>query len=150
MIRQEMLAQKGKFSLMIAHEFKNPLGIIKCSLDILKKDIECPENNLMIVYIEDEIRRLNQLIEDFLVFARPAVPNFREVELSAVLRENVERFEIQLNGTPVKICTEIPSVACAGYADPDLLTRVIGNILKNAVEANENQGEVLVRSFCIV
>jgi nitrogen fixation/metabolism regulation signal transduction histidine kinase len=69
MRRQKTLAEMGRFSLMIAHELKNPLSIIKCSLDVLKKDFALSSDNTMVFYIEDEIMRLNRLIGDFLIFA---------------------------------------------------------------------------------
>ncbi len=148
MIRQKTLARMGEFSLMIAHEFKNPLGIIKSSLDILKADIREGAGELMVEYMEDEIRRLNHLIEEFLLFARPAVPSFRECDLNGILDENIRRFEIQLNGFPIQIQSDIPETACIARADPDLLMRVFSNVLKNAVEANEKQGVIRVRVFC--
>ncbi|MBE9529801.1 MAG: HAMP domain-containing protein, partial [Proteobacteria bacterium] len=85
MIKQKSLAEVGKFSLMVAHEVKNPLSIIKSALDILKKDYHLSSKNNMVSYMEDEIRRLNQLIEDFLLFARPIKPTFRSVDLNAML-----------------------------------------------------------------
>ena len=147
MIRQKTLARMGEFSLMIAHEFKNPLGIIKSSLDILKQDVENSSENTMIAYMEDEIRRLNHLIEEFLVFARPALPAFRETDLNAMLRECTDRFEIQINGVSLEIISDIPENQCIADADPDLLMRAVGNVLKNAIEANEQQGTVEVRAF---
>ena len=145
-VRQKTLAELGKFSLMVAHEVKNPLSIIKSSLDLLKKELPSSKDHMSISYIEDEIERLNQLIEDFLLFARPAVPTFRGVDLNAMLDDMIVRFEVQLNGTPVKIETHIPETPCQADADPDLLMRAIGNILKNAVEANEHQSKIVVRA----
>jgi signal transduction histidine kinase len=145
-VRQKTLAELGKFSLMVAHEVKNPLSIIKSSLDLLKKEFPSSKDHVSTAYIEDEIQRLNQLIEDFLLFARPAVPAFREVDLNAMLHDMIVRFEVQLNGTPVEVETHIPETPCLADADPDLLTRAIGNLLKNAVEANENQGMILVQA----
>ena len=143
-VRQKTLAELGKFSLMVAHEVKNPLSIIKSSLDLLKNELPSSKDHVSTAYIEDEIQRLNQLIEDFLLFARPAVPAFREVDLNVVLHDMIARFEIQLNGTPVKIETHIPEKPCQADADPDLLKRAIGNVLKNAVDANGNQGTIMV------
>jgi signal transduction histidine kinase len=144
-VRQKTLAELGKFSLMVAHEVKNPLSIIKSSLDLLKKELPSSKDHVSTSYIEDEIQRLNQLIEDFLLFARPAVPAFRKVDLNAMLHDMIVRFEVQLNGSPVRIETRIPEAPCQTDADPDLLMRAIGNILKNAVEANEDQGMVVVQ-----
>ncbi len=154
MIRQNTLAELGKFSLMIAHEVKNPLSIIKSSLDILKTDLFSDRDSkleirnseseipIMISYMDDEIKRLNQLIEDFLLFARPAVPCFRPVDANAMLDESLAR--MQTSGEPIEIKASIPENPCYINADPDLLIRAINNILKNAFEANEQKGVVYV------
>lgn len=138
MRQQKTLAEMGKFSLMIAHELKNPLGIMKSSLDVLKKDLSLTSDNTMVFYIEDEIMRLNRLIGDFLMFARPVAPAFRPTDLNALLGEIVTRCELQQTGTFGEIRSRIPSEACYVNADPDLLIRAIDNIVKNAFEANRN------------
>jgi len=145
-VRQKTLAELGKFSLMVAHEVKNPLSIIKSALDLLKRDMGQPENSMPIVYIEDEIERLNTLIEEFLRFARPAAPVFRSVDLNAMLTENIVRFEVQLDANSIQILSDIPETPCRCEADPDLLKRAIGNLLKNAVEANDRKGVIAVKA----
>lgn len=147
MNRQKNLAEMGKFSLMIAHEVKNPLGIIKSSLDVLKKELNIGRDNLMVDYIEDEIRRLNALIEDFLLFARPATPAFRQVDVNGLVRDIVDRFRLQMDNTPVEIILEIPDRSLELVADPDLIARALNNIIRNAVEASGAcGGEVRVRA----
>ncbi len=148
LMKQNALAEMGKFSMMIAHEVKNPLSIIKSSLDILKKDCDLSSSDTMVYYIEDEIKRLNRLIEDFLAFARPARPSFRPVNLNALLKEIVIRFEMQEDQSPVTIESHIPIEPFTTYADPDLITRAISNILRNALEANGGKGVVRVTVFC--
>jgi signal transduction histidine kinase len=147
-IRKSTLAEVGKFSMMVAHEVKNPLSIIKTSFDMLKKNAGLSSDDTMVYYIEDEIRRLNKLIEDFLGFARPGNPVFREVDLNAILKDLVERFELGAIKGPIRIRNKIPAEPCPAEADPDLLRRAIGNILKNAVEASARGGEVIVSALC--
>ena len=144
MVRQQTLAELGKFSLMIAHEVKNPLGIIKSSVDMFKKESGGETAEMMVAYIEDEVHRLNRLIEDFLLFARPAVPNFREIDLNEMLRERVERFRFQLNGDPIEVQDNIPAEPLYAAVDPDLLRRAIQNVMKNAREATEPAGVIRV------
>lgn len=148
MIKQQSLAEVGKFSLMVAHEVKNPLSIIKSSLDILKKDHHLSSKNTMVSYMEDEIRRLNQLIEDFLLFARPIKPTFRSVDLNAMLLSMVERFEIQQSKAPGQIKLAVSSDLMEAKADRDLLTRALSNIIKNAYDAVGDSGWIEIRSFC--
>jgi len=147
MIKQKSLAEVGKFSLMVAHEVKNPLSIIKSSLDILKKDHHLSSKNTMVSYMEDEIRRLNQLIEDFLLFARPIKPTFRSVDLNAMLLSMVERFEIQQSKAHGQIKLAVSSDLMEAKADRDLLTRALSNIIKNAYDAVGNSGWIEIRSF---
>lgn len=142
MARQETLAEVGKFSLMIAHEVKNPLGIIKSSLEILKSDMEIPDDNLLMNYAEEEIVRLNTLIESFLMFSRPAKPKFEKTDLNQMLEQVVMGFEIQHNVDGLQCICDIPDTPFTARADFDLLSRGIGNIIKNACEANNGKGVV--------
>ena len=146
-VRQKTLAELGKFSLMVAHEVKNPLGIIKSSLDILRKELADPSGNTMANFIDDEVKRLNRLIEEFLLFARPASPHFREMDANQMLKDCIERFEIQYLGSDLSIERQIGDEQLLVQGDPDLLSRAVGNVIKNAIEANDGKGQVLVRSW---
>jgi len=147
MMRQNTLAEMGKFSLMVAHEVKNPLGIMKSSLDSLKKRSADTHSDTMIAYIEDEISRLNRLIEDFLAFARPVKPYFREVDFNAVLKKVLDSCRMQFKDRTVHAeIAAAPSEAMV-YADPDLCERMVGNLLKNAFDASPAGGSIIVRAY---
>ncbi|MDZ7833061.1 MAG: HAMP domain-containing sensor histidine kinase [Desulfobacterales bacterium] len=148
MARQQILAEMGKFSMMVAHEVKNPLGIMKSTLDVLKRRIPSAENNDNLVgYIEEEITQLNKLIEDFLTFAQPAVPSFKEVEANQMLGELIERLETQ-HGL-LEFDTHIPEEPCEIYADKGLCDRALFNILINAVSANKEKGIITIIAECL-
>ncbi|WP_020588604.1 sensor histidine kinase [Desulfobacter curvatus] len=142
--RQEALVEVGKFSMMIAHEVKNPLGIIKSSLELIKSEFNIPDNNLLISYAEEEIVRLNHLIESFLMFSKPAKPQLAKVNLNQLVEQIVMGFDIQSLTTGVKLDCRIPESKFEAQADFDLLARGIGNIIKNACEANDNNGTVRI------
>ncbi len=142
MARQETLAEVGKFSLMIAHEVKNPLGIIKSSLEMLKTDMKIPADNLLMNYAEEEIVRLNTLIESFLMFSRPAKPQFEKIDLNQMLEQVLMGFEIQHSTNGLTFECSIPDIPFEAEVDFDLLSRGIGNIIKNACEANNGKGVV--------
>ena len=149
MVRQNLLAEMGKFSMMIAHEIKNPLSIIKSSFDILKKDPAQPDNAVLFQYIKEEIQRINSLIEDFLSFAKPAKPSFRVVDANGMLKDCVERFRRMDTAHRIKFEPHIPETSCLSYLDPDLFRRAIDNILKNAVEACHEQGIISIDAACM-
>jgi signal transduction histidine kinase len=144
MVQQKTLAEVGKFSLMVAHEVKNPIGIIKSSMDILKRDLGVSSDNMLVSYIEDEIRRLNRLIEDFLLFSRPAKPKMQNLDLNEMLRDVISRFQVQNINADIEIEAQIPLTPCELGVDADLLTRAFLNILKNAAEANHDEGKLFV------
>jgi signal transduction histidine kinase len=142
--RQQALVEVGKFSMMIAHEVKNPLGIIKSSLELIKSEFNIPEDDLLLRYAEEEIVRLNHLIESFLMFSKPAKPQFDKVDLNQLLEQIVMGFDIQSSTTGVQLDCRIPESKFEAQADFDLLARGIGNIIKNACEANEHKGLVTI------
>lgn len=142
MARQETLAEVGKFSLMIAHEVKNPLGIIKSSLEMLKADMNIPGDNMLMNYAEEEIVRLNNLIESFLMFSRPAKPRFEKIDLNQMLEQVIMGFEIQHSTDGLRFNCKIPDTPFEARVDFDLLSRGIGNIIKNACEAGSGKGVV--------
>jgi len=148
MMKQKTLAETGKMSMIIAHEIKNPISIIKSTLDVLKKDIDGACDPTMIEYIDEEILRLNRLIEDFLMFARPGQPRFKETEVDVLVETVVARFQIQMSQqtTDIHLTGECPAGRVS--VDHDLITRALDNVIKNACEAAGESGAIWVRSVC--
>ena len=144
MIQQKTLAEVGKFSLMVGHEVKNPLAIIKSSLDLLKKDYHIASEDVMVGYIEDEISRLNRLIEAFLQFAKPTKPTLREVDLNAMIDDVIQRFTMVNGDRERRIRLHLPDHKTIALADRDLLSRAFGNIVRNAFDAGGPGAEVTI------
>ncbi len=147
MIQQKAMAEVGHFALTVAHEVKNPLGIIKGALDIFRKeDVEPAVKSTMIDYMEDEIRRLNRLIQDFLDFSRPRSPQFEKTELNALVNDLLKRLRLEWMDKGVIIDAYIPEKKCLSQVDPDMLSQALLNIIKNACEACNGNGHVWVKT----
>ncbi len=145
MIQQNTLAELGRFSMMVAHEFKNPLSIIKGSLNNLKKEHTVVlADNVMVRYMEEEIHRLNRLIEDFLMFSKPVNPVFRQTDLNETLSMCMQRFTVHAEALMIEILGDIPDEPCVANADRDLLIRVADNLIKNALESSGTETRVRV------
>ncbi len=139
MSRQRTLAEIGKFSLMMAHEVKNPLAIIRGSLDILKKGGHDQETTATLYqYLDEEISRINQLMEDFLLFARPKTPSFAPVEMESLVKNLVTRMELANRKRGVQLKTRIHHDACVVHCDAQLLERAMGNLVKNAMDVSKS------------
>ena len=150
MARQQVLAEVGKFSMIVAHEIKNPLAIIKGSLDILKKEgaVEAQLKNRLLVFVDEEVARINKLVEDFLLFARPQTPAFRLVALNDLVDSMMQRLKLMHSA----ICLDLALFAVPDgkelRCDANLLERALLNVVRNAVEASTGSDEVKVRVSC--
>jgi len=136
MSRQHAMAEVGKFSMMVAHEIKNPLAIIKGCLDILqKKDFSEETQTTMYRYLEEEVARINKLVEDFLIFSKPTKPSFSPVEMNRAVTELTQKIRITDEGKMPKVTLSIEEKECVLPCDLNLFERALLNILKNAFES---------------
>ena len=141
MKRVEGLALVGEMAAGIAHEIRNPMASISGSIEVLKEGLawDSTESQLMAI-VSREIDRLNQLISDFLLFARPKKTKLRTFDLSEVIMESLALFK---NGPRwnenVKVLTHfMDSVHIE--SDPDQIKQVLWNLFLNACDAMPDGG----------
>lgn len=143
---QQVLAEVGKFSMIVAHEIKNPLAVIKGSLSILRKPepLDAQVKEQMIGYVDEEIGRVNKLVEDFLLFARPRTPAFRDILVLDLLANLAER--LRLFDQRVLVLVEVPAEVIESRLQCDiaLLERALFNVVRNALEASDMKVRVSI------
>lgn len=146
--KQERMAEIGNFSMMIAHELKNPLGIIKGSVDIIAKEgVKAQVSRTMMEYIQDEVKRLNRLVEDFLSFARPNPAHKSFVDINQVIHKIVNliplpEFKEKDITLTVKLEPEIPEI----NVDEHQIYQTLVNIFNNAIQAISQKGEITIKT----
>lgn len=139
--RQDRLAALGEMAAGIAHEVRNPLGVIQCSVELLHKKIHSIDPNDRLAHtIVEEIQHLNKVVTEFLTFARPPTPRMETCRLEEMVERALAFLEPEMERVGIKVRhhRETPSATCLG--DKELLHRVFLNVLLNAVEAME-EGE---------
>ncbi len=141
-MRAEKMAAIGELAAGIAHEIRNPLGIITGSAEILRKRGEKKIRDEMINYILEESGRINGLISSFLDFARPKEPKLESCDLREVLEKTLLLLSPQAHTLGVKIMKEIPERPLWISIDPDQMRQAFTNLGVNALEAMP-QGGVL-------
>ncbi len=144
--QNEKLASMGRMLASIAHEIRNPLGIIQSSAELLTK--RSAQNNdashKLSQAIFDESRRLSRTVNDFLDYARPKEPKMTPVSLGTIIGQAVEFLTHELAKHKITIKQEVPdSVTVSG--DKDLLYRAVYNLLANACQAMDQPGEISIR-----
>jgi signal transduction histidine kinase len=144
--QNEKLASMGRMVAGIAHEIRNPLGIIRSSSEFLyarakQKD---SQDQKLLKAVYDESRRLNRTVNDFLDYARPQQPRMHDVDLSRVLREVMGFMHVDADSKSVELREELEENLVV-RGDKDLLYRAFYNIVGNAVQAvPEGSGRVEV------
>ncbi len=145
-MRSKHLASVGEMAARIAHEIRNPLTSVSASMEMLSKKEDQGSNEEMILDIaRREARRLNQLLTDFLDYARPSSPNFLKEKLSKQLSESIQLFQQGHPDIDIKIQNEIPSAQEKLIRlDLRMVSQVLWNVLKNAAESMNGKGKVKV------
>ncbi len=138
----ERLADLGRLAASLAHEIRNPLGAIVNSINALRLPRAAGDHRLHDI-ITEEAQRLNGIISDFLVFARPpaSVPvlsNLAELlETAVMLFERSGRLPAGVR-LRWRCGEEVPDV----IADPNQMRQVLWNLISNAVDATGAHGRV--------
>jgi signal transduction histidine kinase len=146
--RSERLAALGQLTAGLAHELRNPLGIIKASAEMLTKEtLELrPEVRAeMAEYIGSEVNRMNSLITSFLNFARPLQIQPAEADLSAVVDDVIRQQSELAQQRQVRVVAHKAGPACRFVFDADLLAVALGNLLQNAIQASAPGQQVELR-----
>lgn len=132
----QSLADLGEMSAGIAHEFRNSLSTILGYLKLAQKENISSGTSDRLRNAEQEARLLTEAVESLLTFARPLSLEFQRLDLTALIREIVDRLQ-PLRET---IGVEFRGPAIMIDGDPALLRRALENVLRNAIEAIEQTG----------
>ena len=145
MKRVEGLALIGELAAGIAHEIKNPMASISGSIQILRNGQEIDDvNRRLMDIVSREIDRLNNLVNDFLVFARPKKANSKEFDLSHLITEALELFKNSRHwNEKVDIHTDF-RYSIKIHSDPEQIRQVLWNLFLNASEAMPEGGKLHV------
>jgi len=143
--RAERLSALGEMAAGISHEIRNPLGIIRSSAELLKKKVTKidPSNNIPDIIIE-ESSRLNNIITDFINFARPRSPNLSLCRIEEVIEKNITFLSMQIEEKGYIIKQNYQNSLPKIQADADMLYQSFLNILINAMQAMPNGGTIRV------
>lgn len=144
MRRADRLAAVGRLSANMAHEIRNPLASISGAVEALARDLPPDHTRSQLVEIVlRESARLNQIVGDFLEYARPAPMAALEINMAEILDEVLLLIEHRTLPANLKVAREYGD-ALPTRADPQRLRQAVWNLCLNAVQAMPEGGELRV------
>ena len=146
--RVEKMAAIGEMAAGLAHEIKNPLAALTGSIQLLKEDMRYdPDHARLMQIILREADRLSSLASNFLFYARPPAGKVEAIDLSRALMEIAELFEIDGSDNGRVATTKNVSPDVWISMDPGHLHQILWNLLLNAAEAIDGEGQIGIEMF---
>jgi len=144
----ERLAHLGKMVATVSHEIKSPLGIVRSTAEILEKRITklAPGNEHLAKIVVDETMRLNNIVVEFLDFARPQKANLKPEDVNKVVCKVLDFLSNELKRQRIELITDLAPDLPPSQLDQDLFYRALLNILMNSVQAMTEEGQLQVSS----
>jgi len=143
--RSERLAALGQMSAGLAHEIRNPLGVIKGSAEMLHQKLgeENPLASELAGYISSETNRLSALVTRFLDFARPLHAELVPQEITPVLEQALHAVSVTHKDGLVRVEREYAGDLPLVPLDEGLAEQAFVNLIQNAYDAMGSRGGTL-------
>ncbi len=145
--KNEALKMLGLFTTGIAHEIRNPLTSVKGFIQILSKKLSTePENARMFKLVLREIDRLESLIRDLLVYARPSKPNLEKIPVEPIIDTILQMLEARIKQKRIQV--DLKGLGnLEVYADRRQLHQILFNLIVNSIQAiRPENGHLLIEA----
>lgn len=151
-IRYERLSVLGEMTAVVSHEVRTPLNAMNIHLQRLKRKLRQKEtgDSQDLVSILDliayEINRINNVINEYMRFARPQVGRAKPTEINPVIRGVIDLLDLEASRAHIQIKfipgKDLPTV----FLDEDKLRQVYLNLLLNSIHAMPGGGHVVIQT----
>ncbi|HZN53751.1 MAG TPA: ATP-binding protein [Candidatus Polarisedimenticolaceae bacterium] len=148
----ERAAYRGVLGSGLAHEIRNPLNSMNMNLQMLEEELqgvpalEGGEHVEMLRSMQGEIKRIKNLIDNFLQYARPATPQLKVVDLNEVLGATARFLQADFRQSGVELQLDLEPLLPSVELDESQLRQALLNILGNARHVVPAGGRVVLRS----
>jgi signal transduction histidine kinase len=145
LLRSERFAAVGEAAAYVSHEIKNPLMVIGGVIRQLQRHFgndQAAKEKFDIVI--DEVKRLESFLGELRDFTRPAAPVMQKVDINQVIREEQALMQEAAKEKGITIIDSLQSDLPPVEADRNQMKQVLVNLIKNAMEAIEGEGRIIL------
>jgi signal transduction histidine kinase len=145
LIRREKLASVGQLLAALAHDLRNPLGVIRSSAQLVLETQQTDAVKQEVArYIMDEVDRLTHRINDFLRYARQKPPEPKAMAPDALAEAALWQWKAQERPERIEVLTDFAEHLPSVNVDPQQVKEALVNLLINAREAMPDGGRLTV------
>ncbi|HEL4470937.1 TPA: transporter substrate-binding domain-containing protein [Clostridioides difficile] len=152
LLRENKMISIGQLASGVAHEIRNPLGIIRNNCYLLKDNVTMEEVNDCVKSIESNVDRASNIITNLLNFARISDDNLEHINIRNFI-ENIVKLQykmLQLKNVEIKIDCE-HNLVC--YINGESLKHVFINLISNSIDAIHQDGKIIIycyeKNYCL-
>jgi signal transduction histidine kinase len=148
----ERLSSLGHLAAGVAHEIRNPLNAIGMGLQRLRREFVPQEEPKKVEYLafadmmSKEIRRVNDIVEQFLTLSRPSQLHLTIASLEELLKNLVLLLQEEASSQGIRLQLEMSPELPSVKMDAEKLRQALLNLLKNGIQAIENGGTVRIEA----
>ena len=149
LVQSEKLAALGRFSSGIAHEVKNPLGIILGGIEFLEKKLQSEDKVVVTAMkkIKDSTLRADSIVRNLLKFAMPSEIKKERVRPQELVNETLSLLKYRVPLINIRVKTEFPKEDVFVEVDRNQLGQVLFNLFINAIEAMPKGGPLRIKAY---
>ncbi len=148
-VQDDKLKLLGKLSASLVHDLRNPLSVIKLNLDYLKMvENELPsEANESVVVCLDALERIQYLIDDILTFTRKNFNDKKACSINGITKSAYDIMRTNAERKNIKMVLQLDPSDFVGYYDKSKLLQVFINLITNAIESCNTNGEIKIKTY---
>lgn len=137
--RTERAIEAGQLTATLAHELRNPLGIIHTNAEVLREQLSGRQQETVGDILE-ETERLSSLVSRFLDLSSQKPAEWAPRSLGALVEKVLSRHKAKLQSQGIEIALQRPAEGDEVLAQADRLESVLNNLITNAIQALEDRG----------
>jgi two-component system, sporulation sensor kinase E len=142
--KSDTLNVVGELAAGIAHEIRNPMTALKGFIQLLHGEFK-DERSMYFQVIQSELNRIDSIINEFLILAKPQAVKYSKVDLTKIMQETIDLLSAQALMYNVQFQTYYEETLTSIYCEPNQLKKVFVNMIKNAIEVMQNGGQIKIK-----